>query len=63
MCYKCEFLDLLYISMSRSFTYLIYPMPNDSKIIPVFLIQVQKHFERGNFTNSATSFYTLTGNI
>ena len=63
MCYKCEFLDLFYISMSHSFTYLIYQMPNDSKIIPVFLIQVEEHSERGNFTTSATSFYNLTGNI
>ena len=49
--------------MSHSFTYLIYQMPNDSKITPVFLIQVQRQSERGNFTNSATSFYNLTGNI
>ena len=49
--------------MSHSFTYLIYQMPNDSKITPVFFIQVQKHSERGNFMNSATSFYNSTGNI
>ena len=38
-------------------------MPNYSKITPLFLIQVQKHSERSNFTNSATIFYNLTGNI
>ena len=32
MCYKLEFLDLFDMSMSQSFTYLIYPMPGDSKI-------------------------------
>ena len=34
MCYKLEFLDLFDMSMSQSFTYLIYPMPGDSKIAP-----------------------------
>ena len=32
MCYKLEFLDLFDMSMSQSFTYLIYKMSGDSKI-------------------------------
>ena len=60
MCYKLEFLDLFDMSMSQSFTYLIYPMPGDSKITSFSLFKHRTIRKKINLMKPVTKYCNLT---